>query len=146
MSRPPLPQNIDSTMISCFRSCPRKFYLEFVLGLRPTAVSIDLHAGACFASAIENIYLGVHQQHLPFEKAMQRAFASFMTQWGDPLIVKDTPKTRERVWGAVEEYFRQWTILTDPVQPHFLEGKPSMEFTFAIPLDNLISHTPFPSH
>lgn len=133
---PELPLNIDSTMISCFRSCPKKFYEEFVLGLRPSAVSIDLHAGACFASALENVYRGVYTEKLDQNRALLRAFALYMDQWGDPEITKDTPKSRERVWEAVEEYFRTWGVLTDPVQPYILaSGEPSYEFTFAIPLE-----------
>lgn len=127
-----LPLNVDSTMISCFRSCPKKFYEEFVLGLRPAAVSIDLHAGACFASAMENIY-NFLAEGLSLDQAKVRAFGMFMEQWGDFAIEKDTPKTRERIWEAVDEYFRTWPPLTDPVQP--FDPKGSNEFTFAIPLE-----------
>jgi hypothetical protein len=130
-----LPLNIDSTMISAFRQCPRKFHTEFCLGLRPAAMSIDLHAGGCFASAMENVYHFFYQEGLPLDKALVRAFGRFMDQWGDFVSMKDTPKTRERVWEAVEHYFAQWSPMTDPIQPFSLEGKGTFEFTFAIPLE-----------
>lgn len=149
--RAELPINIDSTMISCFRACPKKFFEEFVLGLRPAAVSVDLHAGACFASALENIYRGIYTENLDFEKAKLRAYGQFLDQWGNFEPVKDTPKTRERIWEAVEEYFRVWPHQTDPVQPYMLEGQPSYEFTFGIPLEPssktpLQMHDHFPRH
>jgi hypothetical protein len=141
-----LPLNIDSTMISCFRSCGQKFYEEFVLGLRPSAVSVDLHTGACFASAMENIYTDLGEG-LDLERAKVRAFGKYMDQWGNFESMKDTPKTRERVWEAVDEYFRMWPPKTDPVQPYKPVG--SNEFTFAIPLEP-ITDTPaeggFPAH
>lgn len=54
-----LPLNVDSTMMSCFRSCPQKFFREFVQGYRPAGISIDLHAGGAFALALEEVYKGV---------------------------------------------------------------------------------------
>lgn len=128
-----LPLHIDSTMISCFRSCPEKFKNEFILGLRPSSMSVDLHAGGCFASALENIGNAVHAGE-SFEKAKLRAFARYMDDWGDFTPIKDTPKSRERVWEAVEAYFEKWPLATDHIQPFILNGKPSYEFTFGIPL------------
>lgn len=134
-AKPDLPLYVDSTMLSAFKQCPQKFYTEFVLGLRPVGLSIDLHAGACFASAMENTYRGIYQEGLTFEAAKLRAFGLYLDQWGDfPMPAKDTPKNRERVWEAVEEYFRQWPPASDPVQPFHLAGAPSYEFTFGIPL------------
>lgn len=128
---PILPQYIDSTMISCFRSCPQKFYNEFCLGLRPSAISVDLHAGACFALALETVYETMFEEKQPFDKAILRAYSVFMDAWGDFIAAKDTPKTKENTWAAVEEYFKQWPPLTDPVQPF---NNNAQEFTFGIPL------------
>ena len=145
-----LPRHIDATMISCLRSCMQKFKLEFCYGLRPAAFSVDLHAGACFATAIETVGKCVHEQKLPLEAALQRALAVFLDAWGDFVPEKDTPKTRDRVWEAVEEYFKMWPPLTDHVQPHFVDGKATYETTFAIPLEPADEYrdddTSFPLH
>lgn len=130
-----LPQYIDSTMVSCFRLCPEKFRNEFVLGLRPTTYSVDLHAGACFATGIEAVGKAVHEGGLPLEQAFAKGHAAFMDEWGDFVSEKDTPKTRERTWEAIEEYFAAFPPLTDHIQPYFVKGKPTYEFTFAIPLE-----------
>lgn len=137
---PILPQHIDATMVSCFRSCPRKFYNEFILGLRPPGLSIDLHAGGAFAHALEVVRKEVFINARSLSEALVRANAAFEIYWGDFKIPehKTTNKRPDRVWSAVEEYFRQYPPLTDHIQPYFVDGKPTFEFTFAIPLDNPI--------
>lgn len=130
-----LPRVIDSTMIACFRSCPQKFFLEFVLGLRPMGVSIDLHAGGCFAAGLEDIYKYLYQNEMHLERAFEYAYPRFMTTWGDFDIIKDTPKTWDRVWAAIEDYFTTYPPQTDHVQPYVFDGKPAFEFTFGIPLE-----------
>jgi hypothetical protein len=132
-----LPQRVDSTMLSCFASCPRKFFWEFVLGFRPAGVSIDLHAGACFASALENVYTEVWTRGTPLDLALARAHYKFLVQWGDFVLPegKKTSKSIDNTWWAIEEYFKLWPPKTDHIQPYFGEdGKPTFEFTFAVPL------------
>jgi hypothetical protein len=105
---PILQPYIDSTMITCFRSCPRKFYNEFVLGLRPPGISIDLHAGGVFASAVEEVYRQIWEQDKPLDLALMLAQAKFFTEWGDVEAPewKRTAKTKDRMWEAVESYFQ----------------------------------------
>lgn len=131
-----LPQKIDSTMISCFRTCPQKFYNEFVLGLRPQSVSVDLHAGACFAAALERVYRAHYIENETMERAIELAYATFKTEWGNFVPPPETSKTQDNVWAAVEEYFKHFGLATDHVQPYFSEGLPTFEFTFALPLDD----------
>ena len=145
MTTAPLPLHLDSTMISCFRSCPQKFYLEFILGRRPLGLSIDLHAGACFASALENVYKEIYKNDEGLGDAMQIAEAKFIFDWGDFEIpeYKRTSKTRDRVWAAIESYFQLYPPHLDHVQPYRgIDGSPTFEFTFALPLD----YPGFPLH
>ncbi len=137
-----LPQYIDSTMVSCFRSCPQKFYKEFVLGLRPASVSIDLHAGGAFAAGLETVYREVFLNKAPQHIAMARGLAAYLNYWGDFVIpeFKETPKTKDRVWEAIEEYTKQWPPATDHVQPYIVDGTPAFEFTFGIPLEPTLPH------
>lgn len=136
-----LPPYIDSTMMTCFRSCPEKFNLEFIYGLRPPGLSIDLHAGACFALALEVCYRHIWEANEPFDKALDAARAAFFVAWGDFEIpeYKKTAKTPDNVWAAVEEYFRKWPPLTDHIKPYFIDNKPTFEYTFSIPLEPAIS-------
>jgi hypothetical protein len=133
---PILPLHIDSTMISCFRSCPQKFFLEFVCGLRPSGKSIDLHAGACFSATLEAFYKSYWIEHCDVQLALARAHSTFMRLWGDFQSNKpSSPKTIESVWNAFEHYIASYPPATDHIQPYFVNGKPTFEFSFAVPLD-----------
>lgn len=136
---PDLPLHIDSTMIAAFRSCPQKFFREFVQGFRPKGgKSIDLHAGGCFAAAVEEVYTQVYVNKRSLDDALTVAQVRFDLEWGDFEIPewKKTSKTWERMWDAVVDYFREYPPLSDHVQPYFnAEGKPTFEVTFAIPLE-----------
>lgn len=138
MPYPALPGYIDSTMRSCFVSCPQKFFREFLEGYRPPGISIDLHAGACFAGALEETYKQIHLHSRTLDQALDVARARFFTEWGDVEVPdwKKTAKTSDRMWEAVEDYFKTYSPLTDHVQPYFdSSGKPTFEYTFAIPLE-----------
>jgi len=133
-----LPTVVDSTMLTCFRSCGQKYYKEFILGRRPPGLSIDLHAGACFATAIETVRKLTYKDHLPYHEVLLKAHAAFLQAWGDFEIptYKATAKTMDRVWEAVEDYFATYSPLTDHVQPYMsAAGDPTLEYTFAIPLE-----------
>jgi len=131
-----LPEHIDSTMINSFRSCRQKFKNEFIFGLRPPELSIDLHAGAVFSATLERFYREFFHNGLDTSPALARAYATFQTEWGDFVIRKDKhPKTPENMWAAVEDYIRTYPPRSDSVQPYFTDGTPSFEFSFAIPLD-----------
>lgn len=131
------PANVDSTMVSAFRSCHRKNYNEFILGLRPPGISVDLHAGGCFAKAIETIRRAVHVKGYDLPNALMAGQIAFEAEWGDFEIPpnKDTAKTKDRVWEAVDDYFRTYPPRTDHIQPFVANGKPTVEFSFAIPLE-----------
>lgn len=135
---PDLPLHIDSTMMTCFRGCPQKYRKEFILGKRPAGLSIDLHAGACFALALEHTYRGVWEKGLSLDLALERSAAAFSVAWGDFEIpeTKNTPKTFERVWQAVVDYFAKWHPKSDHIPPFMgADGKPTIEYTFSIPLE-----------
>lgn len=131
---PELPIFVDSTMLSCARSCLQKFYNEFVLGLRPGRKSIDLHAGAVFASTLEHFHRSVWDQGKPQDEAIARAHLHFIQEWGDFQSEKETPKTPDNMWDALVDYIYTYPPLMDHVQPYRVDGKSTCEFTFAIPL------------
>jgi len=123
------------------------------MGLRPAAKSVDLHAGGVFATALEEYYRAIHVLGKSDAESLQLAHYAFQDAWGDFTIPdgKDTAKTRERMWEAIEGgcsnpkarpreenrgYIEQYRPRTDHVQPYFAsDGKPTFEYTFAIPLE-----------
>ena len=130
-----LPQYIDSTMRSCFASCPQKFYNEFCLGLRPSILSPDLHAGACFASTLERFHREVWDNGKSPDVALALAHGTFVREWGNFTTEKDTPKTPDRVWAAFEDYTKTYDPRMDHCVPYEVNGKITSEFSFSIPLD-----------
>jgi hypothetical protein len=137
-AKPELPLHFDSTMRTAAASCLRKFYHEFVEARRPAGLSIDLHAGACFASALEEVYRQVFNHGKDLASALLMAEAKFFQEWGDvePPDWKRTAKTKDRVWEAIEFYFSQWSPLTDHAKPYIAaDGKATLEYSFAIPLE-----------
>lgn len=132
---PILAPYIDSTMMTTFRACPRRFYNEFVFGLRPSGLSVHLHAGGAFAHALEVTRKEIFLNGRGISEALLRASAAFEIYWGDFEAPVESGKSRDRVWEAVEDYFRTYPPLTDHIQPYQVDGKPTFEFTFAIPLD-----------
>lgn len=135
--------------MSAFRSCPRKFYHEFLLGLRPSAVSIHLHAGGCLATALEYFYHAVFNDNLSTADALKVAFVAFTKSWGEFTKesaheeLRKSAKSYDRMWEAVNDYIRVYPPHTDLVQPYKSDdGKVTTEFSFAIPLEDDI----FPRH
>lgn len=138
-----LPAVLDSTQIVCFRTCPQKFYNEFVCGLRKEIPKIDLHAGSVFASTLEEFQKNVHLKRMPVNDARKQALHHFTTSWGEIEAPSDSPKSLDRMWEAFEDYVRTYPPHTDHVQPYFVDGFPTFEFTFAIPL---LEEWGFPLH
>lgn len=132
---PVLPQYVDSTMLTAYRSCPRRYYNEFVRGIRPRAKSLDLHAGGVFASTVEFIYRRAHMD-LGHDMAVAAGEVFFYKMWGDyEILDPENPKRPDRVWAAIADYFATYGTTTDKIQPYIVDNQPTFEFSFAIPLD-----------
>lgn len=137
---PRLPKLIDSTMLATFRSCPQKFYTEFVLGLRPIGKSVDLHAGGAFASSLERIYSGVFKEGLSTVDAITKGYVTFEQEWGDYDAPDKHAKNKTAIWTAIYNYIEKYPPHTDDIQPFNIDGRPTVEFSFGIPLDDLPPH------
>jgi hypothetical protein len=141
-------------MLTSFASCAQKFNLAFRQGYRPKGVSIDLHAGACFATAVETVRRQVHVAKQSLANALVVAHARFMQEWGEveppEWNARKKAKSKDNVWYGVESYFERWSPLTDYVKPYrTTEGQPTLEYTFSLPLEPLTrlqSEGGFPSH
>lgn len=121
-------------MISCLRSCRQKFALEYLQNWKPRILSHHLHAGACFAAGLEAARRAYWQHSLPPELALQEGLKKIMKDWGDYLPPPDSPKSLERILGALEFYFSVWPFEMDPAKPAKLGDRLGLEFSFAHPL------------
>ena len=133
--RPPFPDVIDSTSRSSFVSCPTKFYWEWIRRLTLAEKSPDLIAGAAFAHGLEVFRKKFYAEHLSLEDSHAAGLVALTESYGNYEPPEGHVKTWERMAGALDAYLKQYPPATDYIQPHIQDGKPSVEFSFAIPLD-----------
>lgn len=137
-THPDLPIYLDSTMISTFRACPQKFYLQFVHNLRPSGgLNIHLAAGAAFAAALETIRnaQALHpDEPLDPNYLWSLAVEPAIRAFGEPNDQPESPKNIHNVLYALELYLQSYHPFYDEVKPLVVGGKPTTEFSFAIPL------------
>lgn len=131
---PLFPAAIDSTMLTCFRSCPQKFYNEFCLRLAPMAKSPDLHAGGAFAAGIEAVRRAVYTDKLALEAALAKGIEALTRYWGDYTPPEKHAKTYTNMSNALFDYFEKYIPERDHVQPVMNGDIPQVECRFAHPM------------
>lgn len=136
-----LPPYIDSTMLVAFRACPRKFFWEYILCLRPRGRKIDLVAGGAFAAGLEAAYVARYSRNLNLTNCLMSAYCAFRHSWGDfPLEDSASPgKTFARTFQAIIDYLHRYPFDTDHVRPMLRhDGTPMFEFSFSVPLTETV--------
>jgi hypothetical protein len=140
----PFPEVLDNTIISTYAHCQRQSYWNYFQDLHEKRKSIHLHAGGAFADAAEKFrmsyYYGEHKGD--YTKALHAGFIALTKFYGyDPerdMDEKtiDSNKSFEGMANAYFSYWAHWHPATDRVQPLVgVDGKPSVETSFALPLD-----------
>jgi len=136
MSRPPFPSGIDSTLMSSWRGCRRKAYLEYFLHWKPKQRSVHLHAGGAFARGLEVARESFYVNGASERDAIATGLQALVTAYGDFECPADSAKSLERMMGAFEYYFSEYPLPTDTAKPATLPGgRRGIEFSFASPLD-----------
>lgn len=135
MTKPMFPHAVDSTMLATFRSCPQKFYRQYMQHWKPKAESVHLVAGGAFASGIEVARRSFYEQGASREEAEAAGLHALLTHYGDFECPSDSAKSPERMAGALEFYFTNYPLGDDGMDPvRFANGKRGIEFSFATPL------------
>lgn len=139
MDKPDFPLVWNDSLRSAFVSCPRAAYWEFFHHFKSPFPSIHLHAGKCWASALEKARMAYYGEKQSAEDAQALGLQTLIHEYGDfacPERGSGSNKTRDRMIEAFVYYFNAFPLATDPVQPHYTrEGKPMVEFNFALPID-----------
>lgn len=136
MTRPDFPAVIDSSLLSAFRSCPGKCFLEYFQHWKTRAPNIHLHAGKAYASGLEAARRAFYEQGHSEETAIAQGLAVLLSEYGDFECPPDSAKSLERTAGAFEYYFTQYPMATDSFIPHALpSGGRGIEFSFSEPID-----------
>jgi len=130
------PTQVDSSMLSTFDACPIKFFREYVEHWSPSAKSVDLHAGGAFAHGIEAVRKGLWADGLSLEDALTYGMREFTQFWGDYEPPEKHPKTYGNMLLALHDYFDHYNPQFDPLKPYIMQdGRPAIEFKFALPTD-----------
>lgn len=133
--RPMFPHTMDSTMLSTFRSCPQKFRRQYLEHWKPIQQSVHLVAGGAFASGIEAAREAFYVHKLSAEDSEAAGLTALIKHYGDFQCPPDSPKSLERMCGALEYYFDSYPLGQDGSEPiELVGGKRGIEFSFAEPL------------
>lgn len=136
--RPPFPEVIDNSLMSAFRSCPQKAFREFLQHYKPGKQSVHLHAGAAFAAGLEAAREAFYLHNLPHEECVKVGVKKLFTTYGNFECPADSPKSAERMAGALVYYFDHFNMETDHCKPVVMPGgKIGVEFNFLEPIDLL---------
>lgn len=129
--KPFFPPVIDSTILASFRSCPRKMMMQYMQHWKPRSESVHLVAGKAFASGLEAARRAYYQEGDSLESAMQKGHLALLREYGTFQCPEGSPKTLERMSGALQFYFERYPLDTDHAKPANISGRSGIEFSFA---------------
>ena len=138
------PSVIDSTMLNCFRTCPRKFYWEYIRRRVPRGLNINLLSGSAFAAGLEIARRAFYVEGRSQDDSLAMGLRRLWQDYGEPEVKKYEVKTWDRVSQALVSYCDEYPFATDPLQPWYKGSIPAIEFTFALPIDILHPETDEP--
>jgi len=132
--RPPFPESLDSTLVGSFRSCPQRFYLEYMEHWKPKSSNVHLHAGASFAKGLEIARKRFWIETAPKAIAIRAGQEALAEAYGDFQCPPDSTKSKDRMIGAYNYYMDRFDITaTEPLALHQGLSR-AIEVSFATPL------------
>jgi hypothetical protein len=120
-------------MIRTFRSCPRKFEIEFLLHRRG-GENVHLVAGGAFAKGVEAAREAYYINAQSERDSVAIGLGALYGEYGDFEPPEGAAKTVDRMAGALEYYFAQWPLSDARYRPHLVGDRHGIEFSFAHPL------------
>ena len=140
--RPPFPKIIDATSRKDLVSCAYKFWIKRVRKLKYRGTSPHLHFGGCYAKGLEITRKAYYGEKLPEDTAICLGGEAIINQWGDyspPEVGSARLKTMSACLEVHSDYFREYPFDEDFLRPVIGEdGKPAVEFSFAVPIPDLV--------
>lgn len=131
----PFPSVIDNTMRATFVSCPKQFWWRFLRHLQIADININLHAGGAFAKAMEVTRREFYDNGCTPDVAIGRGLKALCEYWGNYDPGENTPKTFDRMCGALEFYFANYPLEFDRITPVKTPTGGAIEFNFVLPID-----------
>lgn len=125
------PPVLDATMLAAW-GCPKKFQLAH-LHRYGHEKSIHLIAGAAYARGLE-VARRAYWNGSPPDLCLMEGTKALIIEYGDAICPPEEAKTCERMIGAMEFYFDQYPLETDPARIATVGGVPAVEWSFGLPL------------
>lgn len=143
LSEVKFPKILDNTIVSGWETCPAKAFMSYFLHLKPKGTRVHLHAGKCFAKALEvyrlNYFVPTSPNYHKPEESMLEGLRALIKDWGyDEEVDREfehTNKTFDRIVELYLGYFTRFGYKTDPMKPAFFNGIPMIESNFTLQLD-----------
>lgn len=134
MTQSIFPTVIDNSMREAFTACPTRFWRSYVQSLTMSHISVHLHAGAAYAKGLEVMRRSFYQEGKDELTALADGAEALIHAYGDYIPPDGSPKTCERMVGALEYFASTFPLADDWVKPYMAGGEAALEFTFGIPL------------
>jgi hypothetical protein len=128
------PTVVDNSMRETFVACPQRFLRSYIQNLTLPAISVHLHAGAAYAKGLEIARKSFYELGNDEDTALVDGCKALILAYGDFVCPDSSPKTAERMVGALEYYISKHPLKDDYIKPFMSGGKAALEFTFAIEL------------
>lgn len=133
--RPDFPEVIDSSMLSAMKACQTKCLYSYFMHYKTIYSSEHLVAGKAFAAGLEVARDWFYLKARPAAECIAEGWAECVKEYGDFEPPAGSPKTWERMAGALEYYFEAYPLGADGAKPYaFPGGKHGIEFSFVEPL------------
>lgn len=125
------PLTIDSTILAEIASCPMAAFRKYVQHLGAEE-STDLVAGGAFAKGLEVARKNFYDNGMSSQDAITKGLSAMIKAWGDHIPRQGSVKTLDRMLVVLEEYFWNYPLESDIIQPVRLEdGTFGIEYSFA---------------
>lgn len=134
LDRPPFPEVIDSTMLGHIKACETKALYGDFLHWKSRQSSVHLVAGKAFASGIEAGRRLFYIEGRPVAEAIAAGWETCVAEYAGFEPEAASPKSWDRIAGALEYYFEAYPLGADGAKPHLFGETHGIEFSFVEPL------------
>lgn len=134
---PIFPNFIDSSMLADIKACELKAALRYIYGLSPPTTSAHLVVGHTLAKGLEQTRRAFFTKGMSEEDSLRYGAQAALKSWPEDIPIDNggDKKSLVRVIDALEVYFKQYPLSSDPYRPLGWEKQdPAVEYTFSIPI------------
>ncbi len=132
------PMWFDNTAREALSLCRRKGYYTHFRNIVPVEQSEHLVYGSAYAKGLEVArtlyYSGAEDE----DGAVGAGLVALWKDFGTYTPPEKSIKTLSNLERAFVDYFRQHPMATDYIRPFMADGNPAVEFTFAIPIPDVL--------